>query len=486
MPIKIKSLLFKTDFIGFIPQLRILEETRYKSLFSSILSIIIIIFSVAFVFYSFVDYLNQNPNVLYYKNNDLITNKTYTISNSLLMFQKSFSCISNNSLDEPNLTISARDSTQTFFQDIDYEPCELGKNLDMKYKDIVEEFERNENEKISEYSCLNFNGKDFTLFGSLNLDSELERHLQFELYSSCESYILFFDLITQNDFIEHRNRMNPLVPYYQRQILTLHRPSNLVINYNYIKYETDDGYIFSNKKEINGKGISNINLYDKIDFINNILFIDFKMNGASYDYYQRSFIKFQAFLADVMSLINLLITISKIISEFLLNKKMDKDIIRYILTSNNINKNNISKEKQIHEIFDNNYDKNQKRIIDTQKSVDSSNEISSKIDLESENKNEKINNIMKNLKINSIIKSFFCCEDKKTKIINLCEDIVEKDICIERILKRLYLIENEFDILKNKNFFEIQNIIDNISNESNEIRKDKIKKISKKNKEVIK
>ena len=122
---------------------------------------------------------------------------------------------------------------------------------------------------------------------------------------------------------------------------------------------------------------------------------------------------------------------------------MDKDIIRYILTSNNINKNNISKEKQIHEIFDNNYDKNQKRIIDTQKSVDSSNEISSKIDLESENKNENINNIMKNLKINSIIKSFFCCKDKKTKIINLCEDIVEKDICIERILKRLYLIENE-------------------------------------------
>ena len=89
---------------------------------------------------------------------------------------------------------------------------------------------------------------------------------------------------------------------------------------------------------------------------------------------------------------------------------------------------------------------------------------------------------MKNLKINSIIKSFFCCKDKKTKIINLCEDIVEKDICIERILKRLYLIENEFDILKNKNFFEIQNIIDNISKESNEKNNNKIEKISKKNK----
>ena len=59
-----------------------------------------------------------------------------------------------------------------------------------------------------------------------------------------------------------------------------------------------------------------------------------------------------------MSLINLLITISKVISDFLLYKKMDKDIIKYILTSNDINKNNISKEKQIHKFFDDNYYKN--------------------------------------------------------------------------------------------------------------------------------
>ena len=170
---------------------------------------------------------------------------------------------------------------------------------------------------------------------------------------------------------------------------------------------------------------------------------------------------------------------------------MDKDIIRYILTSNDINKINISKEKQIHKVFDNNYDENRNKHIDTPpKSADSFNEISTKNDLESVNKNENksvnINKIMKNLKINSIIKSFFCCEDKKTKIINLCEDIVKKDICIERILKRLYLIENEFDILKSKNFVEIENIIDNINNESNEKLDDKIQKISNQNNEIIK
>ena len=38
MVLCIKSLLLKSDFIGFTPQLRIFEETRYKSVFSSIIN----------------------------------------------------------------------------------------------------------------------------------------------------------------------------------------------------------------------------------------------------------------------------------------------------------------------------------------------------------------------------------------------------------------------------------------------------------------
>ena len=319
------------------------------------------------------------------------------------------------------------------------------------------------------------------------MKKDLERILKIKLESSCEKYIIEFKLITQNDLIEHKNRKNPIIPYYQKNsIRSQDNPINLVFYYNYIKYETDDGYIFPNKKEMNGIGISNTNSYDKEVIDTDLLYVEFRINGASYDYYQRSFIKFQTFLADVMSLINLLITISKVISEFLLYKKMDKDIIRYILTSNNDitqNNNNISKEKQIHQFFDNNYES---KIIDIPKSRDSSNEISTKIDSISENKNENINNIMKNLKIKNIIKSFFCCKDEKTKIINLCEDIIKKDICIESILKRLYLIENEFDILKSKKFVEIENIIDNINSKYNEKSNDKIEKISNQNNEIIK
>ena len=40
-----------------------------------------------------------------------------------------------------------------------------------------------------------------------------------------------------------------------------------------------------------------------------------------------------------------------------------------------------------------------------------------------------------------ILKSYFCFKDKKTEMINLCNDIITEDMCIERILERFYNLE---------------------------------------------
>ena len=66
------------------------------------------------------------------------------------------------------------------------------------------------------------------------------------------------------------------------------------------------------------------------------------MKKSSYDYYKRTYRKFQSFLADTMSLINIIITIFKSSTHFLLDKKMNKDIIRKILM---VNDNKRHKEK---------------------------------------------------------------------------------------------------------------------------------------------
>ena len=124
--------------------------------------------------------------------------------------------------------------------------------------------------------------------------------------------------------------------------------------------------------------------------------------------------------------------------------------------------------------------------------------ISSKASLETNNKdsvsefeNEDKNmiKVMKNLNFINIIKSFFCFKDKKLKLINLCDDIINKDICVERILRRLYILENEYNLLikgdtsksiMNNDISKVKYIIKSINNdEENEQIKNKYRNFIK-------
>ena len=188
-----------------------------------------------------------------------------------------------------------------------------------------------------------------------------------------------------------------------------------------------------------------------------------------------------------MSLINLLISISKVITEFLLYKKMNKDIIKYIIINNNEKENKIGKTifpkklklKKIFDIDNNKVEKFEKKINQSQINEE---KVNSKVSLDIQNKDfalefekedKNMIKVMKNLNFINIIKSYFCCKDKKLKLINLCNDIVNKDICIERILKRLYILENEYNSLiegdKSRSIIDndiskIKNIIKKINN----------------------
>lgn len=207
-----------------------------------------------------------------------------------------------------------------------------------------------------------------------------------------------------------------------------------------------------------------------------------------------------------MSLINLLITISKIVSEFLLYKKMHKDIIRNILTMNEKEnyikrRNIISKNHKLDNIYDSDKvtkkEKYEKKIIENKilEDENSKNAIQLKNDvfvIENEIFDKKIINVMKNLNIINIMKSFFCYKERKLKLINLCNDIVYKDLCVERILKRLYTLENNYNLLlgEDKNifyidddFWQIKKLITKIDNEINKETKLKKKLTNKEKKE---
>ena len=89
--------------------------------------------------------------------------------------------------------------------------------------------------------------------------------------------------------------------------------------------------------------------------------------------------------------------------------------------------------------------------------------------LEGGSMNNTIISVMKDLNFINILKSFFCFKDKKMKLINLCNDIVQKDICVERILKRLYSLENNYNLIIEKNNDNTDKI--NIKDDFSKIKK---------------
>ena len=53
-------------------------------------------------------------------------------------------------------------------------------------------------------------------------------------------------------------------------------------------------------------------------------------------------------------------------------------------------------------------------------------------------------------------KSYFCFKSTKYKLIDICHDLFKEEICIDKILKRLYNLENNISFNKDKSLRNIQ------------------------------
>ena len=137
---KCKSLLYNFDLIGTTPLLFIFKNKRYKSILSSLISITIIIFSLIFAIYSLNEYLKyDNPFIVYSKINDEETERNIFLKETPLMFQ-----IVNLNIEkiEESIAYFEADYVEVYDNGTVYgtlltiEKCKLGKNIDLKYKDI--------------------------------------------------------------------------------------------------------------------------------------------------------------------------------------------------------------------------------------------------------------------------------------------------------------------------------------------------------------
>ena len=94
------------------------------------------------------------------------------------------------------------------------------------------------------------------------------------------------------------------------------------INYRFEiqRYESDDGYFFQNSKNYIAIEMSEVSYKNSYNS-NYLATISFGQSNKYYTYFKRRYQKIQFLLADIMSVINILIQIGKIISNFLLKKK---------------------------------------------------------------------------------------------------------------------------------------------------------------------
>ena len=519
---KIKLLLYYFDFTGVTPQFRILNYDSYRSIFSSILSILIILFSINFSIISFLDYLKfNNPSVSYMKRVDFESNSTFLLKDTLFMF-KALGFTFGSEVKFNYLGYYFFDDYQTI--ELNLEVCEIGKNINVKFKDLLI---KNLNTSINTYYCISAEHGNLPLYYNPAKINEIS-YLSIEIYfNSTENnfddedslYLYRFELITENNIIDHYNKNNPLriSPYFFKSEIY---PSSIFLSvdykYEYIRYETDYGYFFQNPKYLTAAGLSDV-YYDVYYYQNNVEkdvnnligTITYKQSERNYSHYKRSYQKVQSLLADIMSIINILIGVSKLISSILLQKKMSKDIIKSLINESN---NNI--ENKNHSLIETNYKEKKifkdireravnsernninKELFEKSNIKDKSNNIlNNKLLFEKKETKRNVRkkqkeNILNNINFLDVIKSYFCSKTKKLKLINICHDLVMKELCLDRFLYRLYELEKLFSLLSKEEHFQLKlkkdKKLNDITHYISKIVKEEKKKVKKKNKNIEK
>ena len=482
--------------------------------------------SLAFILITLKEYLKFNsPIVVYSKASDDTINRTVFIKDTLFMFQ----LVDTTNADIINNSIAYFESDYRIIYDngtfvkssLELEKCEFEKNINLRYKNFLSQ-KLNFGRPIEEFYCIKSDYGNISLFYNPNIGySYINLHVIMRNNTDYIPEKIQSLIISENNVIDHNNKDKPISENFIYYLTTSYSSSEFTktdIIIQYIKYDSDNGLIFKKNKNHIGLSFSHMNFYQSItdyyDYykdltisnISKIGTILFSINKSYYDNYKRSYQKIQSLLAELMSVISLIFEVGRQISIILCDRKMCKDIIGSLL--DNHKDNSITQHHHINSFYKNNDRKNTSERKDIKSNI---NDKSNNLDYEKKNHKDKINiskdymiynndksnyskisnKVIKSINYYHILKSYLCFNDKKTKLINICHNIIIEDMCVERILKRFYNLENiyhyisnhkkeKYQIFRNKRFKEINKYIYDINNEINK-EFSFIEKVTKKN-----
>ena len=193
---KTKLLFYSLDISGIIPQFRILNNDSYKSIPSTIISVIIIVSSITFSIYSIIEYMEiNNPSIFYLQRYDNISNKTLLLKDTLFMFNANGLCFDDFS--EIDIYFHLIYQSEYEFTDFIVEKCQIGKNINIKFKDILEN--KNNENAIGEYLCISYEQQNIPLSYEPGKDIETFIAINVIKKRNCSFGYVIIELITEND-----------------------------------------------------------------------------------------------------------------------------------------------------------------------------------------------------------------------------------------------------------------------------------------------
>ena len=239
-----KLFFYSFDFIGIVPQFRILKYNSYKSIFSTIISIIITISSIVFTIYSIIDYIKfNNPSISYLIRFDNALNNTIFLKDTLFMF-RAYRSYFNSS--ESDLNFLGNYYSNFINKKINIEHCEIRKNINIKFKD---DLEKKYKDKINDYYCISSEHGNLPLLYNPGLINDEQSLISINVLNDNNAYLdnfITIELITENDIIDHDNKTNPIVvsSYFYTGYYDFDEYFCIDYKFEFIRYETDNGYFF--------------------------------------------------------------------------------------------------------------------------------------------------------------------------------------------------------------------------------------------------
>ena len=269
---KLFSFLYTFDLIGIEPQLLIFKESRYKTLFSSILSILIILFSIIFSIVSLIEYFKfESPIIVYSKDNDIETKREIFINNTILMLQLVETTYSN-IIDD---SIAYYEAEYELMYDngsysripLKLEKCEMGRHIDFKYQSLFEE-KYSFGRTIGDFYCINPNNKNINIFYYPRIGySNLNFYIIYKNNSKYTPDKIQSLLVTENDLIEHKKKKDPITEnfyHHYTAACNTNEYTKIYYNFQFIKYESDEGFFYKNSKILKGMSFSDMSFISNV------------------------------------------------------------------------------------------------------------------------------------------------------------------------------------------------------------------------------